>query len=48
MAVFPNELLCFVQNFLSNVTKQEILTTLCGFYDADEILEAKKQVIRGC
>ena len=31
MAVFINELLCFVQTFLSNVSKQEILTALCGF-----------------
>jgi len=34
MAVFINKLLCFVQTFLSNVSRQKILTTLCGFYDA--------------
>ena len=44
MDVFINEVLCFVQNFSSNLSKQEILTILCGFYNADEILDAKTKL----
>ena len=44
MAALTNEVLCFVQNFISNLSKQEILSTLCGFYNADEILDAKTKL----
>ena len=36
-----SELLCFVQNNLSNCARQSLVTSICGFFTVDEITKAK-------
>ena len=36
-----SEVLCFIQSNIASMPKSNIITILCGFYSAEEILEAK-------
>ena len=36
-----SEVLCFLQNNLSITNRANLITWLCGFYDNDELIEAK-------
>ena len=38
------EMLCYLQNNYSKATRTGLLTTLSGFYSADEISEAKNKL----
>ena len=40
-SVIVNELLCFVQNSVSNVPKLNLVNVGCAFYTLDEIVAAK-------
>jgi len=41
-----NEFLCFIVNNFGKVPKQDIISTLVGFYDEDEVVEAKQTLFR--
>jgi len=38
------ELLCFIQNNYGKIPKNELLSILRGFYDDDEVLQAKEML----
>ena len=36
-----SELLCYYQNNVANTAKNILISSLCGFYEQDEVSEAK-------
>jgi hypothetical protein len=42
--VIVSEILCYIQNNISNASKSALLTAVSGFYSGDEIIQAKHKL----
>lgn len=45
-SLIHSEILCFIQTSISSVPKNNIITSICGFYAVEDVTEAKNLSFR--